>query len=127
MENARQVLTKDQILEHVWDTDGQFVDDNTVPVNISRLKGEVRRFLYPECKGDRLYMDKRKLQRVILCAGILLVTPGTGISPFCAGAWNTSISEDARKLGALSEEYPEEEAALAAVFNGKSSEYRICV
>ena len=41
MENARQVLTKDQILEHVWDTDGQFVDDNTVPVNISRLKGKL--------------------------------------------------------------------------------------
>lgn len=41
MENAQQVLTKDQILEHVWDTDGQFVDDNTVPVNISRLKGKL--------------------------------------------------------------------------------------
>lgn len=41
MENARQVLTKDQILEHVWDTDGQFVDNNTVPVNISRLKGKL--------------------------------------------------------------------------------------
>lgn len=41
MENARQVLTKDQILEHVWDADGQFVDDNTVPVNISRLKGKL--------------------------------------------------------------------------------------
>ena len=41
MENARQILTKEQILEHVWDTDGQFVDDNTVPVNISRLKGKL--------------------------------------------------------------------------------------
>lgn len=41
MENARHVLTKDQILEHVWDMDGQFVDDNTVPVNISRLKGKL--------------------------------------------------------------------------------------
>lgn len=41
MENARQVLSREQILEHVWDTDGQFVDDNTVPVNISRLKGKL--------------------------------------------------------------------------------------
>lgn len=41
MENARHVLTKDQILEHVWDVDGQFVDANTVPVNISRLKGKL--------------------------------------------------------------------------------------
>ena len=35
MENARQILSKEQILEYVWDVDGQFVDDNTVPVNIS--------------------------------------------------------------------------------------------
>ena len=36
MENARQILSKEQILEYVWDVDWQFVDDNTVPVNISR-------------------------------------------------------------------------------------------
>lgn len=41
MENPRQVLSKEQILEHVWDMDGQFVDDNTVPVNISRLKSKL--------------------------------------------------------------------------------------
>ena len=41
MEHAGTVLTKEQILERVWDKDGQFVDDNTVPVNISRLKGKL--------------------------------------------------------------------------------------
>lgn len=41
MENAGQILSKDQILEHVWDVDGQFVDDNTVPVNVSRLKRKI--------------------------------------------------------------------------------------
>ena len=41
MENARQILSKEQILEHVWDVDGQFVDENTVPVNISRLKAKI--------------------------------------------------------------------------------------
>lgn len=41
MENARQIVSKEQILEHIWDVDGQFVDDNTVPVNISRLKGKI--------------------------------------------------------------------------------------
>ena len=41
MENARQILSKEQILEYVCDVDGQFVDDNTVPVNISRLKGKI--------------------------------------------------------------------------------------
>ena len=41
MENAGQILSKEQILEHVWDVDGQFVDDNTVPVNVSRLKRKI--------------------------------------------------------------------------------------
>lgn len=41
MENARQILSKEQILEHIWGMDGQFVDENTVPVNISRLKGKI--------------------------------------------------------------------------------------
>lgn len=41
-EHAGQILSKESILEHVWDTDGQFVDDNTVTVNISRLKNKLR-------------------------------------------------------------------------------------
>lgn len=41
MENPRQILSKEQILEQVWDVDGQFVDENTVPVNISRLKTKI--------------------------------------------------------------------------------------
>ena len=41
MEHAGTVLTKEQILERVWDKDGQFVDDNTVTVNISRLKNKL--------------------------------------------------------------------------------------
>lgn len=41
MENAKQIVSKEQILEHIWDVDGQFVDENTVPVNISRLRSKV--------------------------------------------------------------------------------------
>lgn len=37
-ENAGRILLKENILEHIWDVDGHFVDDNTVTVNISRLK-----------------------------------------------------------------------------------------
>ncbi|MCM1542307.1 MAG: response regulator transcription factor [Blautia sp.] len=40
-ENAGQILSREKILEHVWDVDGQFVDDNTVTVNISRLKNKL--------------------------------------------------------------------------------------
>ena len=38
LEHPKQIISKVQLLEAVWDVDGQFVDDNTVPVNISRLK-----------------------------------------------------------------------------------------
>ncbi len=38
LENPKQIFSKDQIADAVWDMDGQFMDDNTVPVNLSRLK-----------------------------------------------------------------------------------------
>ena len=40
MENAGRIVTKEQILEHVWDMEGQFVEENKVTVNISRLKNK---------------------------------------------------------------------------------------
>ena len=41
-ENAGRIVSKENILEHIWDVDGQFVDDNTVTVNISRLKNKLK-------------------------------------------------------------------------------------
>lgn len=41
-ENAGHILSKESILENVWGNDGQFVDDNVVTVNISRLKNKLR-------------------------------------------------------------------------------------
>lgn len=41
MENAGQILSKEKILERIWGLDGQFVDDNTVTVNVSRLKNKL--------------------------------------------------------------------------------------
>lgn len=41
MMNAGQVLTKEQILSALWDTNGNFVDENTLPVNISRLRSKI--------------------------------------------------------------------------------------
>lgn len=41
LENAGRILSKEMILEHIWGNDGQFVDENTVTVNISRLKGRL--------------------------------------------------------------------------------------
>ena len=41
MKNKGQVLSKEKILENIWDVDGNFVDENTVSVNIRRLRGKI--------------------------------------------------------------------------------------
>lgn len=41
LENAGHILPKENILDKIWGLDGQFVDDNTVTVNISRLKNKL--------------------------------------------------------------------------------------
>lgn len=41
MENQNQVLSKEQILERIWDSEGRFVDENIVSVNVRRLRQKV--------------------------------------------------------------------------------------
>ncbi|WMJ89985.1 response regulator transcription factor [Anaerocolumna sp. MB42-C2] len=40
-ENKNQVLLKNQMLENIWDKESKFVDENTLPVNIRRLRKKV--------------------------------------------------------------------------------------
>lgn len=40
--NAGQILTKEQILA-LWDTQGNFVEENTLPVNINRLRAKIEK------------------------------------------------------------------------------------
>ena len=39
--NEGTVLSKEQILEHVWDSHGSFVDENTLQVNVRRLRAKI--------------------------------------------------------------------------------------
>ena len=41
MENPMIVISKSRLLEAIWDIDGNFVDDNTVAVNIRRLREKI--------------------------------------------------------------------------------------
>ncbi len=43
MENPKQILTKNQIMEQVFDTDGVFSDENIIPVNIRRLREKIEK------------------------------------------------------------------------------------
>jgi DNA-binding response OmpR family regulator len=40
-QNAGQTLAKEQLLESLWDMDGDFVDENTLAVNIRRLREKI--------------------------------------------------------------------------------------
>lgn len=41
MENKGRILSKEQILAHIWDRNGQFPDENIVSVNIRRLRMKI--------------------------------------------------------------------------------------
>lgn len=41
MSNAGQILSKEQILAALWDHQGNFVDENTLSVNISRVRSKI--------------------------------------------------------------------------------------
>ncbi|HHP5322019.1 TPA: response regulator transcription factor, partial [Clostridioides difficile] len=41
IENKGQILLKEQILHHIWDSEENYVDDNIVSVNIRRLRVKV--------------------------------------------------------------------------------------
>lgn len=41
MNHPKQILTKNQLLEQLFDQDGEFVDENTIAVNIRRLREKI--------------------------------------------------------------------------------------
>ena len=41
IENSGAVLTRDQLLEKVWNIDGEFIEDNTLSVHIRKLREKV--------------------------------------------------------------------------------------
>lgn len=63
-------------------------------------------------------MDRRKFHVAALAAGLLLLILALGAG-LLGAAWNVIYRSKAEKLGALAEKYPEDEAQLAAIFNGR--------
>lgn len=64
LEHPGQIISKEQILEAVWDIDGQFVDDNTVPVTISRLKKRLVDRDRADCKKTTEKTDTEYIKNV---------------------------------------------------------------
>ena len=51
-QNTGQTLTKGQLLESLWDIDGEFVDENTLAVNIRRLREKIE-----ECPSNPIIIE----------------------------------------------------------------------
>ncbi len=43
LRNSGQILTRERLLQELWDVNGDFVDENTLAVNIRRLREKVER------------------------------------------------------------------------------------
>ena len=43
IQNRGQVLTKDALLQEIWDTEGTFVEENTLFVTIARLRKKIEK------------------------------------------------------------------------------------
>lgn len=64
LENPGQILSKEQILERIWDKDGKFVDENTVSVNIRRLRRKIEAdppesAVDPDGSRTWIYLERR--------------------------------------------------------------------
>ena len=57
LQNPKQILSKTQILENVFDLEGDFVDENTIAVNIRRLCEKIE---------DNPDVYKRQLLRMLM-------------------------------------------------------------
>ena len=41
MNHKGMILSRNQLLENIWDVEGNFVNDNTLTVYIKRLRGKI--------------------------------------------------------------------------------------
>lgn len=68
LENKGRIVTREALLERVWDSNGNFVNDNTLTVTMKRLREKLRR---PACLktvrsiGYRMEEPKKLEERVV--------------------------------------------------------------
>ncbi|MBR1653577.1 MAG: response regulator transcription factor [Clostridia bacterium] len=55
LNNENKIITRDELLEKIWDIDGNYVNDNTLSVYIRRLRDKI---------SDRKSKDKQLIQTV---------------------------------------------------------------
>lgn len=68
MENSKQIISKEQLLEAIWDIDGNFIDENTLAVNIRRIRQKIEDdssspIYIKNVRGVGYVWDKRCIKR----------------------------------------------------------------
>ncbi len=58
MENAGKVVTRDRIIEKIWDVAGNFVNDNTLTVYIKRIRNKLKTDQIHTVKGIGYKMEE---------------------------------------------------------------------
>ena len=58
--NPRQVLTRGQLLEKLWDIDERFVDEHTLTTSISRIRSKIESDVYKR-QPNKATSDKNSL------------------------------------------------------------------
>lgn len=51
IQNSGVIVTRNSLLQRVWDSDGNFIDDNTLSVHISRLRDKIGRNCISTVRG----------------------------------------------------------------------------
>jgi len=49
--NLNQIITREKLLQMIWDIDGNFVEDNTLTVNIKRIREKLNNDIIKTVKG----------------------------------------------------------------------------
>ena len=68
MENSKQIISKEQLLEAIWDIDGNFIDENTLAVKIRRIRQKIEDnssspIYIKNVRGVGYVWDKRCIKR----------------------------------------------------------------
>ena len=75
LQNPKQILSKTQLLENVFDLDGDFMDENTVAVNIRRLREKIE-----EDPAALVYINAYKIKKVLISIYSVRFLRNVGIS-----------------------------------------------
>ena len=111
MEHPKQILSKNQLLEQIFDVNGEFVDENTIAVNIRRLREKL--------DEERLKLEKEETKALVTDLSHQLKTPVASIQMSFQLLEDENLDAEERRefLARLGEQIHHLEGLLSALVN----------